>query len=137
MRRNANLLHLFRKDREGATAVEFAIMGSVMFALLFGFFDVAFALYVRNSFNHSVNAAARAIYIDPDRTNSAIKADLEYRLSRFNSPVTAAVTTATSGSLEYRVINVQMDYSYKSPFLSHFDITLVGEGRAPILDYQD
>ncbi len=125
-----------KSDISGATAVEFAIMGSVMIALMFGFFDVAFSLYVKNSFNHAVNAAAREIYVDPDRTNTEIISDINARLARFNSPITAGVTTATAGSLEYKIISVQMDYNYKSPFLNSYTVTLEGESRAPILDYQ-
>lgn len=53
-----------------------------------------------------------------------------------NSPVTAAIATATAVSLDYRVITVQMNFNDKSLFLSHFTGALEGESREPILDYQ-
>ncbi len=130
------ILRHFARRKDGATAVEFAIMGSVMFGVMFGFFDVAFALYVRNNFNHAVNAAAREVYVDPDRKNSEIKADLAARLTKYSKQITTSVSTSTSGPVEYKVINVQMTYHYKSPLLNKFSVTLKGESRAPILDYQ-
>ncbi len=133
---NRKLLRLFKTDKSGATAVEFAIMGSVMIAIMFGFFDVAFAFYVRNSFNHAVGAAAREVYVDPDRTTAEITDDITDRLARFNSPIVTTVGTASAGALEYRVINVKMDYHYKTPYLNKFVVSLQGESRAPILDYQ-
>ncbi len=136
MAQRLKLLARFTRDASGASAVEFAIMGTVMIGLMVGFFDVAFAFYVRNSFNHAVSAAAREIYVDPDRTNTEIETDINARLSKFSSSITTSVATATAGALEYKVINVQMDYNYKSPFLNNYTVTLVGESRAPILDYQ-
>ncbi len=130
------LIRSFHGDVRGASAVEFAIMGSVMAGLMIGFFDVAFGMYVTNSFNHAVNAAAREVYVDPARAPEAIKADVESRLSRFHSPIETVVTTETVGSVEFRVIEVTMSYSYKSPFLSKFPMNLAAEGRAPILDYK-
>ncbi len=126
----------FSRNVAGATAVEFAIMGSVMITLVIGLLDVAFALYVRNSFNHAVGEAARQVYLDSDRSPAAIETDVESRLARFNSPITTTVTTDISGALEYRTLNVKMTYHYKSPLLSSYPLVLETETRAPLLDYK-
>lgn len=130
------LLKRFRSAASGASAVEFAIMGPVVIGVMFGFFDVAFSLYVKNSFNQAIGAAAREVYTDPDRTNLEIQTDVNAQLSKYGSNITTYIDTATSGSVTYKIIRVTMDYSYKSPILSRHTITLEGESRAPILDYQ-
>lgn len=126
----------WKGDEDGAAAVEFAIVGPIVFALMFWFFDLAFSLYVQNSFHHAVNTAARAIYLDPDRTEDEIAADLEAMLSRFGDNVTTTLTLETVGSLDYRVIDAQMAYRFKVPPFSGKAITLRAVGRAPIVNYQ-
>lgn len=130
------LLFRWRSNVSGAAAVEFAIVGPLIFALMFWFFDLGFSLYVRNSFNHAVNAVAREIYVDPDKTEDEIKADLNVELDRFGESVTTTVTQETVGSLDYRVINAQMVYHFKSPPFSGRSLTLHAEARAPIISYQ-
>ena len=126
----------FLKEKGGAAAVEFAIMGAVMFGVMFGFFDIAYAFYVRNSFNHAVDASARNVYIHPDITNDEIKADVIDKLAKFSDKISTEVSLTDTGEVEYRVINVQMTYHYKSPWLHEFDVVLKGESRAPVLTYK-
>ncbi len=125
----------FVRDRAGATVLEFAIMGPVVLVVLFGLFDVAIALFVKSNFTHAVNAAAREVYIDPDRTDSEIKKSIDDALTRFSNQVTTDVSTASQGALEFKVIAVTMVYNYKTPFLNLAPVVLEGESRAPILDY--
>jgi Flp pilus assembly protein TadG len=136
VRKFSDRARAFHRDRGGSSAVEFAIMGAVMIGLMFGFYDVAFAMYVRNSFNHTVGAAAREVYVNPDRTESEIETDIFTRLSKYSDDISVSAGLETSGGLEYRTITVQMVYHYKSPFLSNIPVTLQGETRAPILDYK-
>lgn len=123
------------KDRRGTTAVEFAIVGPIIIALMIWITDLGFALYAQNSFNHAVNAVAREIYVDPDLTQSEIETRLKEELSRFGERVTATVTTETVGSLDYRVIDAHMAYTFKTPPFTGKTITLNGEARAPIIKY--
>lgn len=125
----------FGGDRSGTTAVEFAIVGPIIIALMFWFTDLAFSLYVQNSFTHAVNSAAREIYVDPDRTEAEIRTQLEDELSRFGD-VTLTLTTETVGSLDYHVIDADMVYHFKSPPFNGATVTLNAQGRAPIIDYQ-
>ena len=107
-----------------------------MIGIMISFFDIAFGFYVKNSFNHAVGAAAREVYLDPDRSESDIRTDVENRLLRFDSSVVTTVTTEAAGAVEYRVLNVRMTYQYKSPLLANHPINLNAEARAPVLNYQ-
>ncbi len=126
----------FFGNARGTTAVEFAIVGPLVIAMMFWFFDLAFSLYVRNSFNHAVNTVARSAYIDPDRTDEQIIALLEGELARFGDGIVAASTTETIDSLDYHIINAQMQYRFKLPPFSGSPLTLTAQARAPIIRYQ-
>jgi len=126
----------FCADRSGTTAVEFAIVGPMVFALMFWFFDISFSVYVQNTFTHAVNETAREIYIDPDRTDEQIIDELNTLLSRFGDGITATSSTETVGSLDYHVIKASMLYHFKCPPFSGASIRLKAQGRAPIVDYQ-
>lgn len=123
-------------DSAGATAVEFAIVGPLIFALMFWFFDLAFSLYVRNSFTHAVNSVARDVYLDPDRSDEQLLEALTGKLSRFGGAISVESTLETVGSIDYHVISASMLYHFKSPPLSGAAITLNAEGRAPVIRYQ-
>ena len=126
----------FCQDASGTTAVEFAIVAPLIFALMFWFFDISFSLYVRNSFTHAVNTAARDVYLDPDRTDEELEADLTALLSRFGDGISVVSTLDSTGAIDYHVISASMMYHYKSPPFSGSSITLRAEGRAPVIDYR-
>lgn len=50
--------------REGATAVEFAIVGPVLLLLLFGIIETGRGLWTQNALNYAVEQAARCAAID-------------------------------------------------------------------------
>lgn len=116
--------------------MEFAIVAPIIFALMFWFFDLAFSLYVRNSFNHAVNEAAREVYLDPDRTDEELETSLSSKLGRFGEGITVDSTLDTSGAVDYHVISAQMVYHFKAPPFSGKSITLTGKSRAPVIDYK-
>ena len=130
------IMRSFRKNKSGTTAVEFAIVAPIILALMFWFFDIAFSLYVRNSFTHAVNTAARDVYLDPDSTDEELETVLSGKLSRFGGGVTVNSTTETVGSIDYHIITAAMQYHFKSPPLSGAPITLTAVGRAPVITYQ-
>lgn len=126
----------FRRNDDGTTAVEFAIVGPLIIALMFWFFDLAFSLYVRNSFMHAVNEAAREVYLDPDRTDQELETSLMSKLDRFGEEVTIESTLDTSGALHFHVISAQMTYHFKAPPFSGSGIVLTAESRAPVIGYK-
>jgi Flp pilus assembly protein TadG len=136
LKRHASAARSIGRNIDGTTAVEFAIVGPIIIALMFWFFDIAFSLYVRNSFNHAVNTVARSVYVDPNRTDEQIVAQLNDQLSRFGEQITAESTTETVGALDYHVISAQMQYRFKLPPFSSSPLTLTAEARAPIISYQ-
>ncbi|MBN8847181.1 MAG: pilus assembly protein, partial [Sphingomonas sp.] len=58
------LLHRLRRDRRGATIVEFAIVAPVMLLLLMGLADVIYQGYVQSALTGAVQKAARDATIE-------------------------------------------------------------------------
>ena len=53
----------FRKDEDGATAVEFAFVALPFFALLFGIMELAMVFFVNSALVHATSEAARHIRV--------------------------------------------------------------------------
>lgn len=54
------MLSRFRKDQSGAVAIEFALIGPILFALLFGIVSVGYYIGVSHSVNQLTAGAARS-----------------------------------------------------------------------------
>src|SRR3954470_17604433 len=60
--RDRSLLRRFKKDEDGGTAVEFAMVSMPFFALLFAIFETALAFLTTQMLETAVSNAARQIY---------------------------------------------------------------------------
>ncbi len=67
MRRRRSL----RRDRDGVTAVEFAIVAPVMLLLIFGLLDLTFQAYIQSVLDGAVNAAARSGTIEENAADQS------------------------------------------------------------------
>lgn len=60
-RRHAGVLHRFRRNRDGTSAVEFAIVAAPFFALLFALIEVGLVFFATFTLENAVDRGARAI----------------------------------------------------------------------------
>jgi len=60
-RRDRNSLSAFRKNREGTTAIEFAILGIPFAALLFGIIEISVLFFVTSTTHHAVAEVSRQV----------------------------------------------------------------------------
>lgn len=74
------LLQRLRRDRRGATVVEFAIIAPVMGMLLLGAFDVSHTLYMRGVLQGIVQKVARDSTLE-DSADTNIQATLDARVT--------------------------------------------------------
>ncbi len=56
-----NWLRKYKKNEDGATALEFAILAVPFFALLFSIVELAIVFFLNSSLTHSMNEAARDV----------------------------------------------------------------------------
>jgi len=110
------------RDERGAAAVEFAIVATIFFMLVFGIIDFGFAFH---SWNNAVNAAregARLAAVDPNTTditnrvrNSASGLDpakMTIQLQCSHNGGAFATCPAGSSWVEGDIVRVTVNYQY-------------------------
>lgn len=103
-------------DEEGTAAIEFAVVGSLFAVLALAVLQFGWALQVRNQLALVADEAARTVMIDPDRTDTALKADVQAKLSRYDSD-RLSVTTGeeTVGSMTIRKLRISYAFELAIP----------------------
>ena len=107
--RKLSAYHQFARDRSGAQAVEFAIIAPVLFAFMFGVFEVGRLTFEKNRVTAAAAAGARAVtlYGGDDVTN--IEAAINSKL-----PYTARIdlTDTTFGGQAFKQIVITYDFDF-------------------------
>jgi Flp pilus assembly protein TadG len=107
------LFGCFRRNRGGATAVEFAIICPLIFASALGTFEVGRVLYVRNHAAEACAFGARALMLNRTATTSQIQQQVA---ARFNKTISGAPTvnivTETIDGQAFRRIEVVYTHNF-------------------------
>lgn len=113
-------------DRSGTSAVEFAIIAPVLFALLFGVLELGWALHCNQSVDWAVQNAARKLVVTPALTQSQLQTTVQSMLTNIADPssVTVSLTEDPAGTSP-RLAHVSASYAHtiNVPLLSSFDYT--------------
>lgn len=113
------LRHLTR-DRRGATALEFAIVAPVFIAMVFGVFNLGYALYCGAAVRHAIQESSRLLMFDSDTSADTFKATVVSKL--VNVPVTdlrVAITDETVTQTEHlKRITWTYNYMVYAPFIT-------------------
>lgn len=99
----------FARDKSGAQAVEFAIIAPVLFAFMFGIFEVGRLMFEENRVAAAAAAGARAVAIYGASDTTNIEAEINAKL-----PYTATITLTdtTMGSQSFKKIDVTYDFDF-------------------------
>ena len=124
-------LRAFKNENSGAQAVEFAIIAPVLFAFIFGIFEVGRLTYEQNRVASAAAAGARAvsIYGASDTTNitSAITARLPYTAQ-------VSLTDTTLGGQNFKKIDVTYDFDFLIKLSNNWSgVTITATRYAPAL----
>lgn len=127
----------FGRDARGAAAIEFAIIAPLLFAFLFGVFEVGRLMYEQSRASAAAAAGARAaaVYSAEDDADviAAIEAAVQARYpSNMISNLDVNVNGQTFGTQAFRRIDVTFDFN----FLIHFSkdwsgVTITATRYAP------
>ena len=90
-----------RRNQQGTTTVEFAILGSVLFVLIFGVIEVGRAFLVWNSVAEATRRGARVAAVCPVNHGSIS------RVSMFNAPDGGSESELFNGLTDS---NISLDY---------------------------
>lgn len=97
-------------DTSGASAVEFGMIAPLLIVLLFGLFQVGWALHCASSVRYALDESARALSIDPDLTASQVEAAMRARLDEFADPEISVSISEDSATPGLRITNLRATY---------------------------
>lgn len=97
----------WRRDERGATALEFALVSPVLILLLVGAFQVAWAVHCASTVRWTLEAASRALLLDPTTTQDQIKSAMVAKLNGLvdSSKLTVSLTTDASSGTQMFVVS--------------------------------
>jgi len=126
----ARATRLALSERAGVTTLEFALVGSLFFIMIFGVVEVGRALWTVNALNYAVQQAARCAALNstdcPDQTSvrsfaTGVSAILvpasSFTLSQY-SDFTCATTTATATLVKAKKVSATYSMNLYVPFVS-------------------
>lgn len=119
-----------RNGESGAAALEFALLSPVLFAFLFGTYELGWAIHCGASVRFAVERAARLLLANPSTTAQQIQNSAQAQLSGIpvsNLQVSLSTEAASTG----QITRVSWSYSYAMalPYVPnavfHFDSSTV------------
>jgi Flp pilus assembly protein TadG len=102
-----------RGGESAGTALEFAMLSPVLLALLFGVFELGWALHCSSTVRHALEATGRTLEMNPSYSEGDLKHDLVARLPEFSESQLAVsyTKTATAGGVSLG----EVDVTYSHP----------------------
>ncbi len=119
----------FARDRRGAQAVEFAIIAPVLFAFIFGVFEIGRLMYEQNRVAAAAAAGARAVTLYGADDTTQIEAAINARL-----PYTAviALSDTSFGAQPFKKIDITYDFDFLIKFSDDWSgVTITATRYAP------
>lgn len=136
--RISNFLKSFRRDRDGAVAVEFAFVAVPFFMLVFGVFEAGQVLMKMNQIDFHTDRAVRIAAVDPDGvSDSEIRADIIASLTRLDAGSLTVDVSRSAGSGDAPdIVSVTVTYLYEpiTPLFVTDGFTLTHEAQFPLID---
>ena len=126
-------LSTLRRDEEGASAVEFAIVCSIFIAMCIAIVQFGMALQIRNDLAQAADRGARLIVLNPDATDQDLETQVEALLASYNSAnLLVDVGEATINSIEYRTVTINYQIQIAIPGLPLNVMTLNASRQVPV-----
>lgn len=130
----APLTSNYARDKSGATAVEFAIIGNAFLMFIMVIFYASMMLYAYAGVYWAVEDASRLAAINTSTTQSDITTAVNSALSSVGLPpatsVSYSVSTAAS-SFPVATISAQLTQTYDVPLVSNVTITYSAATSVP------
>jgi Flp pilus assembly protein TadG len=104
-----------RTDERGVTSLEFAVVGGLLFLILFATVDFGRALAARNEMSHALGRATRVVNLNPETTPEQVQALLEGYLTNYEETDLSVEIDELSGTT-YMRISVSFPFHSSLPF---------------------
>lgn len=112
------------KDASGASAVEFAMIAPLLIMVIFGIFQVGWALHCASSVRYALDESARVLSISPEITAADVEAAMRERLKTFADPEISVSISEDLESPGLRITNLRATYvhSLSVPMLPTWEL---------------
>ena len=132
MTRTSKVAREMLRDQDGATAVEFAIVGNVFFMFLASIFYLGLMYWHSASLNFALEQGSRLATTNTSATQSQIQSAVNTYLTQVGLP-NASVTYSivTSGGVTVANITASMTESYVIPFFKNWNVTYTSSTQVP------
>ena len=120
------------RDRCGATAVEFAILGNVFFMFLIAICYLGLMYYHSASLNYALEQASRLATTNTSTTQSNVQSAVNSYLSAIGLPdASVTYSVGTASGVTVATISASMTEAYTVPFFNHWNITYTSSTQVP------
>ena len=102
-----------RGARHGGSAIEFALLSPVLIALVFGVFELGWALHCSSNVRHALEATGRTLELNPTYGQSDLRQDLAGRLT--DIPTTAWTLSYSKTTTSGGIYLGEIDIAYTHP----------------------
>ncbi len=110
------LIRRWKRDRSGATAVEFAIVSNLFLMMIIGVFSAGYFFLVKNDLENSISAAERYALVF-EETDDQLRTVIRSGLSSYKaSDVNLTFSRASAGGVDYVKVSVAYNLSLNSVF---------------------
>jgi Flp pilus assembly protein TadG len=126
----------FLKQRDGAQAVEFAIIFPLIIATMLGTFEIGRMLYQRNRIAAATEEGVRAVSMYGASGNSAVESAIRGKLPEIpTASLTVNVTDQTMGTAAFKKIVVSYQFNFLIKFKAGWNgVTITATRYAPALN---
>ena len=112
-----NLINRYKKEEDGATAVEFALISVGFITIVMAIVEMSFAVWTINSLDYAVAKAGRHASINSGATTNEIETIVNQELEEHYIPSETTsynITNVTRGGVNFVDITATMNYEPKS-----------------------
>lgn len=122
----------FFRDRNGAAAIEFAVVGNAFLLLLFGIAYVGIIYWHAANLDWAVEAGSRVAVINSSATQSDISSAVNTYLSRVGmGSANVTYSVATSNGVKVASIDASKAETFSVPLINTFHITFHSSAEVP------
>ena len=122
------------RDEDGASAVEFAIVASVLITFCMGILHLGWALQIRNELAKAADEAVRFVALYPESDDTEFENEAKDALAGYaEDRLQVDAGAMTVGTTDFRTLTVEYDMAVWIPGFSQNALTLSVSRRTPAL----
>jgi Flp pilus assembly protein TadG len=123
----------FATATDGASALEFALVAPVFFAMLFGTIQMGIAYYYAGSVQFALEKTARLTMVNQDMSAGQVQAAFANELATYtDEDVDISYTVDNSGAVPIAEFSATYTREIIIPFVPSFDVSFDVETRVPL-----